>query len=262
MIFWWVFSFIVLGFFVYIGYYAVKFNNPYKLFMVFGRKGCGKTTYLTKLSFRYLKKGWTVYTTDYIPGTIHFEPEGFGKLDFVNNSVVLMDEVGIIFDNRNFKNFKPATRDYFKYQRHCKVRVYLFSQTFDVDVKIRDLTDKMFFLINYFNVFTVCKRISTKIVPTSAQQTGESKIVQQLYIDPFFLAPFGARDYIWIPHWAKYFDSHEVRILDLDPAPTAVIGLPDGVYFPWDKKNLRRSRRRRVKSLVAAGVRRLTKKWR
>ena len=31
-------------------YLAYKYRNPYKLIMVFGKKGAGKTTFLTKLA--------------------------------------------------------------------------------------------------------------------------------------------------------------------------------------------------------------------
>lgn len=217
--------------------YSRKFSNPYKLYMIFGKKGCGKTTYMVKLSYRYLKRGWQVYTTDYFPGTIHFEPEDFGYIKFHEDSVVLMDEVGIIFDSRNFKSFKPEVRNLFKYQRHCRLRVYLFSQTFDVDAKIRILTDYMYYLVNYFNVLTVCKRIRTKMVVTKADGQSESRIAQQLMIDPFFLAPFGARDFVWIPKWTKYFNSHETRILDLREYPAEPISYPDGMSPPWERKH-------------------------
>ena len=37
-----------------------KWMNPYKLYLVFGKKGSGKSTYLVKLACKYLKKGWYV----------------------------------------------------------------------------------------------------------------------------------------------------------------------------------------------------------
>lgn len=220
--------FVLLGLLIWFVMYCRKFSNPYKLYMVFGRKGCGKTTYLCKLAIRYLSKGWTVYCTESIPGTIKIRPEDFGYIDFVQDSVVLMDEVGIIFDNRNFKQFKPEVRDYFKLQRHCRVLVYLFSQTFDVDAKIRTLTDSMFYITNYFNVFSVVKKISRKMVIVSPEGDNESRLAYKLIIQPWFLWPFGARDYIWIPKYIPYFNSYDVRMLNLSPAPT--------VITPWGGK--------------------------
>lgn len=55
--------------------------------------------------------------------------------DFVPcaNSCLLLDEVGMLYDSRNYRNFKPAVRDFFKLQRHYKVVCFLASQSFDVD---------------------------------------------------------------------------------------------------------------------------------
>ena len=63
-------------------YFTYKYRNPYKLIMVFGKKGSGKTTFLAKKSYQYLKKGRPVYTTEYIPGTIHFDVEQIGFITF------------------------------------------------------------------------------------------------------------------------------------------------------------------------------------
>ena len=85
-------------------------NNPYKLYMVFGKKGSGKSTYLCKLAKSYLKKKFIVYTnmTDCrIPGVRLIDPEKLGDFVPEPRSCVLLDEVGMLYDNRNFKSFKP-----------------------------------------------------------------------------------------------------------------------------------------------------------
>ena len=41
----------------FFAYHVIKYRNPYKLYMVFGKKGSGKTTYMTKLAITYQKKG-------------------------------------------------------------------------------------------------------------------------------------------------------------------------------------------------------------
>ena len=43
-----------------------KYLNPYKLFLVFGKKGSGKSTYLIKLASKYLKRKWLVYTNPWL----------------------------------------------------------------------------------------------------------------------------------------------------------------------------------------------------
>lgn len=44
-----------------------KYTNPYKLIMIFGKKGSGKSTTLTKYAIQHVRKGWTVYSTERIP---------------------------------------------------------------------------------------------------------------------------------------------------------------------------------------------------
>ena len=48
--------------FLFLSFHMIKYRNPYKLYMVFGKKGSGKTTLMTKLAFQYRKKGWKVYS--------------------------------------------------------------------------------------------------------------------------------------------------------------------------------------------------------
>jgi len=191
-------------------YLTYKYNNPYKLIMVFGKKGSGKTTFLAKTAYKYLRKGRPVYSTVHIPGTYLFDPNDIAK-DYPPEAVLLMDEVGMIFDNRNFKTFRPEWRDYFKLQRHYHHTVYLFSQTFDVDVKLRNLTDAMYLCRCYFGFLTIAKKIKRDIVLVQPQGDSESRIADSLEFVPWWLSIFGAQTIIFtfIPKWCKLFDSYD-----------------------------------------------------
>lgn len=219
-------------------YYSAKFKNPYKLYMAFGKKGAGKSTMMVKLTAKYLRKGWTVYSTNEIPGAYKIDPKDIGKYAFEPNSCLLVDEVGMIWDNREYKNFKPEVRDWFKLQRHYQACVWLFSQTWDIDIKLRNLTDKLYLVINYFNCITVCKEIKRKITVVKPSENAESRIADELVISPFFLAPFGARLFIWVPRWVKYFDSFEAPALQTKVWPK--IEYPEG-RSPFRKQPKRRS---------------------
>lgn len=186
-----------------------KYVNPYKLTMVFGKKGSGKSTLLTKLALSYLKKGYTVYSTEEIPGVKLISASDIGYTEFDPGSVVLIDEVGMIWDNRNFKNFDTAVRDWFKLQRHRKIRVYLFSQTFDIDKKIRDLTDEMYLVEKKFRVFSYAKRILKRTVLNKSTAESPSKIDEDLVFDSIFLFWAGSRRFTFIPRYAKYYNSFE-----------------------------------------------------
>lgn len=217
---------VFIGLLIPFMYLTYKYRNPYKLVMVFGKKGSGKTTFLAKTAYRYLKKGYPVFSTEKIPGVIRFDVENIGKVTFPENSVILIDEVGMVWDNRNFKTFKPEVRDYFKYQRHEKHIVYLFSQTFDVDVKLRNLTDCMYLCTCHFGWLSIARKIKRDIVLVQPMGDSESRIADNLEFEPIILSLFGARTcvFTFIPHWAPLFDSHEKLglpdILDIDKTLT------------------------------------------
>lgn len=202
---------LLVGSILFAGYHVIKYRNPYKLYMVFGKKGSGKTTLMTKLALKYQKKGWKVYCDRVIPGCYLFQTSEFGKIRFPENSLILVDEVGLVWDNRNYKSFPEHVKVYFKYQRQYRNVVYLFSQSFDVDKKIRDLTDHLYIVSNLFNCLSIARRVTKKITIVHADRSaqGESKIVDDYNIDSLLLAPFGSLRITYIPKYVKYFKSFD-----------------------------------------------------
>lgn len=190
---------------------SYKYRNPYRLTMIFGKKGSGKTTLLAKLAYKSMVKGKKVYSTEQIPGVVRFNVDIVGNVTFPEDSVILIDEAGMKYDSRDFKTFPKSVRNYFKYQRHEKNTVYLFSQSFDIDKKIRDLTDSMYLCTCHFNIISIARKIrkNFKIVEASAQ--GESRIADNLEFEPLWLSLFGAKTCMitFIPHWSPLFNSHE-----------------------------------------------------
>lgn len=185
-----------------------KYCNPYKLIMIFGKKGCGKTTMITKLAKQHSKKGWLCFSTVEVPFAHYISADFIGEYWFPENSVLFCDEVGMLWDNREYRSFKTSVRDWFKFQRHNKVKVYLFSQTFDIDKKLRDLTDAMYLLVNKFRVFSYGKKISKIIVLNKSSAEAPSTISEDLQFEPFLFFWLGTRTLTFIPFWSRYFDSH------------------------------------------------------
>ena len=185
-----------------------KYLNPYKLTFVFGKKGSGKSTLLTKLALRHLKNGWSVYTTEHVPGTYDIKYTDIGVFAFPEHSAIFIDEASLGWDNRAYKSMPKSTIEWFRLQRHRKCKVYLFSQTFDVDKKIRDLSDAMYLVSCKFRVFSYGKRILRRTVLVEASGDSPSRIDENLAFESLLLAPFGSRTLTFIPKYAPYFDSH------------------------------------------------------
>lgn len=198
--------FIILFVLMFVFHVLTKsYLNPYKLIMVIGKKGSGKTTYLTKQAIKHLRSGWQVYSTVYIPGTNLFEVSDLGKFTFPPDSLVLIDEVGLIWDNRDFSSFPKYVRDFFKFQRQYRIKVILFSQIFDIDKKLRDLTDQMFILTNQLRVFSVARRIVKNITIYKGGEGRPSTLADDFTYAPL-LSP-SSIDITWIPRWTVFFKS-------------------------------------------------------
>lgn len=217
-----------------------KYDNPYKLIMVFGKKGSGKSTLIAKLSRRYVKKGYIVYSNIQlnIDGVRLFNVQDIGRRVFPEESIIFIDEVGMIWDNRDYKNFRNDVRDYFKLQRHYRNTVYLFSQTFDIDVKLRNLTDHMFMVKCYGNVFSVAHRISRKLVVVEPTGDSEGRIADGYELVPLWLQLVGLRIayFTFIPRWTKYFNSYEqADISHIDYEEVCAVGAsPDVISSSED----------------------------
>lgn len=200
--------YIVLGVFIFLlviyTFFTVKYSNKFKLIFLFGKKGSGKSTLLVKYMHKYAKKGFAVYTNMsdcMFPGARIISIDDIGDFVPPPYSLLCLDEVGISYDARKFKQFKDSTRDFYKLQRHYKVLVVMTSQTWDVDKKVRDLCD-LFYAISAIGPFSIGKQIRRKSVLTQASSDSESRIADNLA----FTAPT-AWQYTWLPKWRKYFDS-------------------------------------------------------
>lgn len=220
-----IFGLLVVAFLAFYHLSTRKYLNPYKLIFIFAKKGQGKSTLLTKMALQHLKRGWDVYSTEPIPGCHLISPEDIGYFEFPWHSLVVIDEIGMIWDNRNFKSFKPEVRDWFKLQRHRKIKVICASQSFDVDKKIRDLADDMFLLQKKFRVFSYGKRILKILDITEATGDSESRIVDNLKFDSLFWFWAGSRTLTFIPAWTKYFNTFSAPQLGVKDFP--VCPMPD-----------------------------------
>lgn len=146
----------------------------------FGVPGCGKTTMAAKKARqinRQIKRDkWRVKhhlkrKCPYDRVLTNFNCKDCYKIDFrdigiydIQNACVILDELTIDADNRDFKNFSRSSVEGFIYHRHYFIDIYYYTQNFNaVDKKIRDLTHTLYFVkksyLPFFGLFSRAKRI-------------------------------------------------------------------------------------------------------
>lgn len=177
----------------------------------FGLPGSGKTTFLTRLARRQLRKiakgksSYThVLTNFYCEGCERVDYKDLGHFN-IENAYILLDEITLDADSRNFKQFDEAHKHFFLMHRHYGCDVVYFTQQYDgVDKKIRDITSNLYFVKKRL-MFTV----ATKIYRTLDINEMTKEIVQGYrfanWFEKWFLG--GTHQICYRPKWYKYFDS-------------------------------------------------------
>lgn len=199
------FILVVFGLVVCFNLYSRKFANPYKLIFIFGKKGAGKSTLMVRGMLHDLKNGWHVYTDIQdcvVPGVRIINGSDLAEFVPEEHSAIYLDEVGISFDNRSYKSFPPGLRDFFKLQRKYKCKVVMNSQSFDVDKKIRDVTDGMILQTAIGNVFTLSRPIRRSVTLCEATAQADSRIADNLKFESILNWKL-----YFMPKYFKYFES-------------------------------------------------------
>ena len=124
---------------VYINNYC---KNPYKLEAVVGSKGSGKSLYMSRVANYWMRNNKGLIYSNMGIG-YELEPE-YWKQSFLPDSLILIDEIGVIHSNRDFKSMPSEAIEFFKMQRKHHLTIIVSSQTMDFDKKVRDLCDKIY----------------------------------------------------------------------------------------------------------------------
>lgn len=210
-----------------------KYNNPYKLYYLFGKKGSGKSTYMVKMMIRYLKRGWDVYTDMpdvNILGVKLINAKDLEHFTPAKHSALFLDEIGLTFDNRKFKSFPDGVNQWYKFQRKYNVVCWQNSQSFDVDLKIRTLIDKMYLCQSIGGIITLIRPITRTITLTEPSAESESRIADLLKFDRFWHWKI-----VWLPRYFRYFNSFSAPAREIIPYRI----IDDGIKVVRGK-NLRR----------------------
>lgn len=186
-----------------------KYVDRYTLTLYFGRKGCGKSTTLQKLALQHIKKGWHVFAdkgSSNLSGVTFIDGKKVYKYKYPPNSLILLDESVIKFNNRDWKNFEKEAMDFFVEQRKHQVKIIMFANTFGVDSKIRDMNDYLVLCRKWFRVFMV-GRVYYKIpiIISSEQSNREACECDDYKKIPWY---FGGIKITYIPRYIKHFNTN------------------------------------------------------
>lgn len=180
---------------------------------IFGLPGSGKSLCLSYIAYRAVNSksinfhGFNLSTTKYARVYTNFPCEGAYKLDFetlgraeYNNCLMLIDEIQLFADSRNFKTFGDNLKYFFSMHRHDKIDIVYASQSFDnVDKRIRSLTDRLYYIDRApFNLIRV--RAILSFFDVSHGSINEGYQYCSGFNTKFFYAP---RLYKYNDTWAK-----------------------------------------------------------
>ena len=159
---------------------------------------------------RRIKKGKSPYkrvlSNYYIAGTHKLDFRQIGHVD-MSESLILIDEISLDADSRDFKQFNHDLKQFFILHRHYGVDIIYATQQYDgVDRKIRELTHDLWYMKKLGNL-TYSTAIYRHITIT------EESDIKMGYIFPRLLAYiFNFKSnvrFCWRPRYYKYFDSFE-----------------------------------------------------
>lgn len=138
---------------------------------VFGLPGAGKSLLLSWIGHRAIQgrsinvHGFSCGFFDkYARVYTNFPLEGAYKLDFdllgiadYNHCLILIDEIQLFADSRNFKNFSEYLSNFFTQHRKDHIDLIWCSQSFkNCDLRIRSVTDKLYYIDrSWFNLIRV-----------------------------------------------------------------------------------------------------------
>lgn len=182
---------------------------------VFGLPGSGKSSFLAFLAARALsgkpltlgRFAWKyslsetshfdrVYTNFDCPGCFRLNFDDLGLVDF-SNCLILIDEIMLLCDSRDYKNFPHHLRDFLALHRHYGVTICYCSQGYaDTDKRIRNLTDNLFYIEKSGSF--------SKISPIK-----KSWRIDQDIAEGYTLCPPIASTWIYRPRYYKLFNSFD-----------------------------------------------------
>lgn len=183
----------------------------------FGCPGCGKTCILTAIAQKELKRisrGKSPYNAVYTNfPCVGCKPINFTELSVYNieHSLILLDEITLDADNRDFKSFPKGALEFFVLHRHSYNDIVWASQHFDaVDKKIKNVTQTLYYcrssVVPILRNFTVAKQIYREFTINEYQAEPLYGYRFAGFAEILFAHP---RQTYYRPRFYKFYDSHD-----------------------------------------------------
>lgn len=210
----------------FITYKYLQLYTPWKINLIVGKKGSGKSTYAAALMLAYTKKKVLEYSTTCkcwnlikvniysnmhttIPGVRYISnPEDLGKFVPEPYSVLILDEVNTLpgWDNREFKETNKETINFFRYCRQHRIIMYCFTQVYDIDKKLRSQTDGIWLCKKVMSIFTIIRKIDKYVDIDTNRLDADQQLVDQIKFAPWWIP--GNVKIQYIPRYTCYFNSY------------------------------------------------------
>ncbi len=181
---------------------------------IFGLPGSGKSLFLGMIAQRAVqgkninfhglslgsrRKYDYVYTNFSCSGCYKLEYDKLGIYNY-ENCLILVDEIMLLSDARDYKNFSDNLKLFYSEHRKSKCDFIYASQGYkDVDLKIRNRTEQYYYIKDSFFEFSRVRRIDFFF-----------DIINFNITEGFSFAPLATDFFFWRPKYYDNINSYEL----------------------------------------------------
>ncbi|MCQ2977275.1 MAG: hypothetical protein MJ232_04590 [archaeon] len=195
-----------------------KQSQKYHIETIFAQIGAGKSTDIAKQCLKIYRKGTYKHIYANIDINLPFVRKYAendlkrGTFRFPADSIIFCDEAGIVFNNRDYKNFSKELNKYIRKARHFRNSFIFYSQDYLVEKTLRSVSSNLG-LIKKFGPFSIKRKI-IKIIDVDRPREGQNTEAAECAIhDSLKFANIFQKNAIeitFIPFYSNLFNSFDI----------------------------------------------------